>query len=91
MKQLLKRGLLWALYANIGSLLAGFFLKNEIGIPSQVENFLIYFTLTCILEWGVLLILTKGKEWKMVSLTALLMNLASYGIIAILIWGFDAM
>lgn len=91
MKQPFKTGLLWALLVNIVSLLIGFLLKNEIGNPARMDNFLIYFGLTLLIEWGALLAISKGKDWKRLSLTALLMNAASYLIMAILIWGFDAL
>jgi hypothetical protein len=81
-----KKGLRLSFYANGASLLAGIFLVGQIGDPSRIDNFLAYFAITLVIETGVLVAVTKGKEWKSVTWTSVLMNIASYVLIGAILF-----
>jgi len=84
MKRIYKRSFALSLYANGASLLAGFLSIRWIGSPGRIDNFLAYFVLTLLVEFGVLLLVTKGKELKEVTISTLLMNIISYGVLALI-------
>ncbi len=86
MKRTFKKSLAMSLYANGASLLVGFLLARWIGDVTYIPNYLTYFAITLLIEFGVLLLITKGTEQKNVALSALLMNITSYALLALAFW-----
>lgn len=84
MKRIYKKSFVMSLYANGASLFAGLLSIQWIGPPNRIDNFVAYFVLTLMVEFGVLLLITKGEELKKVALSTLLMNLISYGVLALI-------
>ena len=74
----------FALVANIASLAGGWLTVQYIGDPLAGVNILIYYAITCAVEFLVVFLMNKRQQLKEVILSILAMNIASYIILVLI-------